>query len=71
MKKIEPYENSFISGTSYISNMNPDDLETILKQFLADTDPKASQILVIKEDKYKIKYNTPQNEDDGPIDIVI
>ena len=42
MKKIEPYENSFISGTSYISNMNPDDLETILKQFLADADPRAS-----------------------------
>ena len=51
--------------------MNPDDLETILKQFLADADPEASQILLIKEDKYKIKYNTTQNEDDGPIDIVI
>ena len=38
--------------------MNPDDLENIIKNFLNNHDSNAAQELVIKENKYKIKYNT-------------
>jgi hypothetical protein len=38
--------------------MNPDDLETILRNFLNNVDVEAAELLVIKDEKYKIKYNT-------------
>jgi hypothetical protein len=51
--------------------MNPDDLETIIKNFLNDNDTEAAEDLKIKEDKYKIKYNTIQDVNQGPIDVTI
>ena len=41
--------------------MNPDDLENILKNFLDDNDEEAADLLVIKEEKYKMKYSTIQD----------
>ena len=51
--------------------MNPDDLEKFIKQFLVDNDPDAAEDLVIKEEKYKVKFNTVQNSKHGPIDVTI
>ena len=51
--------------------MNPDDLENIILNFLNDNDSNAAQELVIKKDKYKIKYNTIQDDKFGPIDVTI
>ena len=51
--------------------MNPDDLENIIKNFQTDNDTDAADELVIKEDKYKIKYNTTQDDKLGPIDVTI
>ena len=60
-KELEPYENVFLASTAYLSNMNPDDLENIIKNFLTNIDTEALEVLVIKEDKYKIRYHTIQD----------
>ena len=51
--------------------MNPDDLEVILQNFLKANDSEAYDNKTDKAEQYKIKYNTIQNVNSGPIDVVI
>jgi hypothetical protein len=61
----------FLASTAYLSNMNPDDLENIIKNFLTNIDEEAFETLKIKEDKYKIRFHTIQDTNLGPMDVTI
>ena len=43
-----------MASTSYLSNMNPDDMEGFLKTFLEKNDKDGNDELIINDTKYKV-----------------